>query len=225
MSRRATTFKSQIWLQACVTLPKRIALLISPTQWGNSEHGSTALDTGGLTWTRSAHYRYTRNISGMKLRGRRMLLSSGRLNKSWGVHIRKHGKGVSVCIYCTVMTVSLALSLSFSFPLSHALSRSFAISLCALFFLCVCTHACVCFCLCVCVYFHRYDRNKLVLKEVHNVQYVSCMNPTAGSFTINPRLQVHSHSHTRPHTCIHTYTHVYKYASCNTMIKCTLIFL
>lgn len=23
-----------------------------------------------------------------------------------------------------------------------------------------------------------------------NVQYVSCMNPTAGSFTINPRLQV-----------------------------------
>lgn len=36
----------------------------------------------------------------------------------------------------------------------------------------------------------RYDRNKLSLKEVRNVQYVSCMNPTAGSFTINPRLQV-----------------------------------
>lgn len=36
----------------------------------------------------------------------------------------------------------------------------------------------------------RYDRNKLQLKEIHNVQYVSCMNPTSGSFTINPRLQV-----------------------------------
>lgn len=48
---------------------------------------------------------------------------------------------------------------------------------------------------CVCVYalcFLRYDRSKLQLKEIHNVQYVSCMNPTAGSFTINPRLQVAS---------------------------------
>uniref|UniRef100_A0A672SY14 Dynein axonemal heavy chain 17 n=1 Tax=Sinocyclocheilus grahami TaxID=75366 RepID=A0A672SY14_SINGR len=36
-----------------------------------------------------------------------------------------------------------------------------------------------------------YDRSKLQLKEIHNVQYVSCMNPTAGSFTINPRLQRH----------------------------------
>lgn len=40
----------------------------------------------------------------------------------------------------------------------------------------------------------RYDRNKFLLKEVYNVQYVSCMNPTAGSFTINPRLQVHLHT-------------------------------
>ncbi|XP_028422796.1 dynein axonemal heavy chain 9 isoform X2 [Perca flavescens] len=40
-------------------------------------------------------------------------------------------------------------------------------------------------------YNHWYDRNKLLLKEVHNVQYMSCMNPTAGSFTINPRLQRH----------------------------------
>ncbi|KAL4648151.1 dynein heavy chain 9, axonemal-like [Arapaima gigas] len=40
-------------------------------------------------------------------------------------------------------------------------------------------------------YKHWYDRNKLVLKEIHSVQYVSCMNPTAGSFTINPRLQRH----------------------------------
>uniref|UniRef100_H3A2B2 Dynein axonemal heavy chain 9 n=1 Tax=Latimeria chalumnae TaxID=7897 RepID=H3A2B2_LATCH len=40
-------------------------------------------------------------------------------------------------------------------------------------------------------YTHWYDRAKLSLKEIHNVQYVSCMNPTAGSFTINPRLQRH----------------------------------
>ncbi|XP_058415682.1 dynein axonemal heavy chain 9 [Diceros bicornis minor] len=40
-------------------------------------------------------------------------------------------------------------------------------------------------------YGHWYDRNKLSLKEITNVQYVSCMNPTAGSFTINPRLQRH----------------------------------
>nr|XP_057916965.1 dynein heavy chain 9, axonemal [Doryrhamphus excisus] len=40
-------------------------------------------------------------------------------------------------------------------------------------------------------YNHWYDRNKLLLKEIQNIQYVSCMNPTAGSFTINPRLQRH----------------------------------
>ncbi|XP_061032339.1 dynein axonemal heavy chain 9 [Eubalaena glacialis] len=40
-------------------------------------------------------------------------------------------------------------------------------------------------------YGHWYDRNKLSLKEVMNVQYICCMNPTAGSFTINPRLQRH----------------------------------
>ncbi|KAK5851425.1 hypothetical protein PBY51_002220 [Eleginops maclovinus] len=40
-------------------------------------------------------------------------------------------------------------------------------------------------------YNHWYDRNKLLQKEIHSVQYVSCMNPTAGSFTINPRLQRH----------------------------------
>ena len=39
-------------------------------------------------------------------------------------------------------------------------------------------------------YSHWYDRTKLTLKDIHNTQYVSCMNPTAGSFTINPRLQV-----------------------------------
>ena len=40
-------------------------------------------------------------------------------------------------------------------------------------------------------YSHWYDRTKLTLKEVHNVQYVASMNPTAGSFTINSRLQRH----------------------------------
>ena len=40
-------------------------------------------------------------------------------------------------------------------------------------------------------YNHWYDRTKLSLKEVSKTQYVSCMNPTAGSFTINPRLQRH----------------------------------
>ncbi|XP_061390860.1 dynein beta chain, ciliary isoform X1 [Musca vetustissima] len=40
-------------------------------------------------------------------------------------------------------------------------------------------------------YGHWYDRNKLTLKDIHNCQYVAAMNPTAGSFTINPRLQRH----------------------------------
>lgn len=40
-------------------------------------------------------------------------------------------------------------------------------------------------------YQHWYDRQKLTLKDIHNVQFLSCMNPTAGSFTINPRLQRH----------------------------------
>jgi dynein heavy chain len=34
-----------------------------------------------------------------------------------------------------------------------------------------------------------YDRAKLTLKEVHNLQFLSCMNPTAGSFVVDPRLQ------------------------------------
>ena len=40
-------------------------------------------------------------------------------------------------------------------------------------------------------YGHWYCKNKLTQKEIHNSQYVACMNPTAGSFTINPRLQRH----------------------------------
>lgn len=44
---------------------------------------------------------------------------------------------------------------------------------------------------CIRISYRRYDRTKLTLKEIHNTQYVSCMNPTAGSFTIDPRLQRH----------------------------------
>uniref|UniRef100_A0A670JQ67 Dynein axonemal heavy chain 11 n=1 Tax=Podarcis muralis TaxID=64176 RepID=A0A670JQ67_PODMU len=40
-------------------------------------------------------------------------------------------------------------------------------------------------------YGHWYDRQALTVKEIHNCQYVACMNPTVGSFTINPRLQRH----------------------------------
>eukprot|EP00899_Mesostigma_viride_P009330 jgi/Mesvir1/18399/Mv14277-RA.1 len=36
-----------------------------------------------------------------------------------------------------------------------------------------------------------YDKVKIVMKEVLNTQLLACMNPTAGSFTINPRLQRH----------------------------------
>lgn len=40
-------------------------------------------------------------------------------------------------------------------------------------------------------YRHWYDRVKLTLKDIQNCQFVSCMNPVAGSFTIDPRLQRH----------------------------------
>lgn len=40
-------------------------------------------------------------------------------------------------------------------------------------------------------YRHWYDRSKLTLKDIHNCQFVACMNPTAGSFFIDPRLQRH----------------------------------
>eukprot|EP00227_Mantoniella_beaufortii_P011774 CAMPEP_0197579874 /NCGR_PEP_ID=MMETSP1326-20131121/3768_1 /TAXON_ID=1155430 /ORGANISM="Genus nov. species nov., Strain RCC2288" /LENGTH=4505 /DNA_ID=CAMNT_0043143449 /DNA_START=243 /DNA_END=13760 /DNA_ORIENTATION=+ len=36
-----------------------------------------------------------------------------------------------------------------------------------------------------------YDKTKIVLKEVQNSQYTACMNPTAGSFNITPRMQRH----------------------------------
>ncbi|OXB71015.1 UNVERIFIED_CONTAM: hypothetical protein H355_008666 [Colinus virginianus] len=40
-------------------------------------------------------------------------------------------------------------------------------------------------------YQHWYDRTKLQPKEISNTQYLACLNPTAGSFVINPRLQRH----------------------------------
>jgi dynein heavy chain, axonemal len=36
---------------------------------------------------------------------------------------------------------------------------------------------------------HWYDRSKLTLKEILNTQYIAAMNPTAGSFKVDPRLQ------------------------------------
>ena len=36
-----------------------------------------------------------------------------------------------------------------------------------------------------------YDKTKIVLKEVLDCGYTACMNPTAGSFTITPRMQRH----------------------------------
>jgi dynein heavy chain len=36
-----------------------------------------------------------------------------------------------------------------------------------------------------------YDKTKIVLKEVLDCGYVACMNPTAGSFNITPRMQRH----------------------------------
>ncbi|KAI3429649.1 hypothetical protein D9Q98_005734 [Chlorella vulgaris] len=38
-------------------------------------------------------------------------------------------------------------------------------------------------------YGHWYDRTKLSLKTISGTQYVACMNPTAGSFVVDPRLQ------------------------------------
>lgn len=40
-------------------------------------------------------------------------------------------------------------------------------------------------------YRHWYDRSKLSLRDIHNCQFAVCMNPTAGSFCIDPRLQRH----------------------------------
>jgi len=38
-------------------------------------------------------------------------------------------------------------------------------------------------------YEHWFDRTKLTLKDIKNTMYICAMNPTAGSFFVNPRLQ------------------------------------
>ena len=38
-------------------------------------------------------------------------------------------------------------------------------------------------------YQHFYDKTKLTQKNVHNTSVICCLNPTAGSFIVNPRLQ------------------------------------
>lgn len=40
-------------------------------------------------------------------------------------------------------------------------------------------------------YGHWYDRHKLSLKNINDCQYIAAMNPAAGSFLVNPRLQRH----------------------------------
>ena len=40
-------------------------------------------------------------------------------------------------------------------------------------------------------YEHWYDKAKLSLKDIKSTQLVAAMNPTAGSFIVNPRLQRH----------------------------------
>lgn len=40
-------------------------------------------------------------------------------------------------------------------------------------------------------YGHWYDLHKLTIKKVDNCQYIAALNPTAGSFQVNPRLQRH----------------------------------
>mmetsp|Transcript_146756 Transcript_146756/g.471049 ORF Transcript_146756/g.471049 Transcript_146756/m.471049 type:complete len:4209 (+) Transcript_146756:103-12729(+) len=40
-------------------------------------------------------------------------------------------------------------------------------------------------------YGHWWDRGKIAVKDIGNTQYITCMNPTAGSNIVNPRLQRH----------------------------------
>lgn len=40
-------------------------------------------------------------------------------------------------------------------------------------------------------YQHWLDRNKMQMKDIGNTQVLAAMNPTAGSFVVNPRLSRH----------------------------------
>ena len=68
-------------------------------------------------------------------------------------------------------------------------------------------------------YTHWYDRQKQTLKEVQNVQYVASMNPTAGSFTINTRLQRHFSVFAISFPQVYTHTH-----ELSNMVQITLQF-
>ncbi|XP_013170954.1 PREDICTED: dynein beta chain, ciliary-like [Papilio xuthus] len=59
-------------------------------------------------------------------------------------------------------------------------------------------------------YRHWYDRQKLTLKEISNCMFVSCMNPTAGSFTIDPRLQRHFCTFAVSFPALEACFHIYK---------------
>ncbi|CAH2045643.1 unnamed protein product, partial [Iphiclides podalirius] len=59
-------------------------------------------------------------------------------------------------------------------------------------------------------YRHWYDRQKLSLKEISNCMFVSCMNPTAGSFTIDSRLQRHFCTFAVSFPALEACYHIYK---------------
>ncbi|XP_073974323.1 dynein beta chain, ciliary-like isoform X3 [Rhodnius prolixus] len=58
-------------------------------------------------------------------------------------------------------------------------------------------------------YQHWYDRQKLTLKDIHNIMFLSTMNPTAGSFTIDPRLQRHFFVFALSFPGLEALTHIY----------------
>ncbi|KAB0805217.1 hypothetical protein PPYR_02187 [Photinus pyralis] len=72
-------------------------------------------------------------------------------------------------------------------------------------------------------YQHWYDRQKLSLKDIHNIQFISSMNPTAGSFTIDPRLQRHfsvfAISFPTQDACYHIYSSMFSQHLQNPMNK------
>ena len=59
-------------------------------------------------------------------------------------------------------------------------------------------------------YGHWYCRSKLILKDIHNCQYLSSMNPKAGSFTISQRLQRHFATYTVVIPCEEALFAIYK---------------
>ncbi|XP_063367395.1 dynein beta chain, ciliary-like [Cydia amplana] len=59
-------------------------------------------------------------------------------------------------------------------------------------------------------YKHWYDRQKLSLKDISNCMFVSCMNPTAGSFSIDPRLQRHFCTFAVSFPALDACFHIYK---------------